>query len=126
MTNKVHQADDERHRHKEDHDGAMRRKDLVVVVGRQVALGRSDRDRLLRPHHDRVGKSAQQHDQTKSEIHHADALVVDAGHPLAPQVREPTLDGDGHQDGEHYYRHHRGADQRQRLIEWDRSPGQSA
>ncbi len=33
----IHQPDHERHRHEEDHDGAMRRKDLVVVLGRQIA-----------------------------------------------------------------------------------------
>ena len=33
----VHQPDDERHRGEEDHDGAVRREDLVVVLGRQVA-----------------------------------------------------------------------------------------
>ena len=63
---KVHQPDDERHRHEKDHDRAVRREDLVVVVGRQVSLGAADRDRLLRAHHDRVGKAAQQHDQRRA------------------------------------------------------------
>ena len=59
----VHQADDERHGHEEDHDRAVRGEDLVVMLGRQIALRRSDRHRLLRPHHDRVGKAAHQHQQ---------------------------------------------------------------
>ena len=59
----VDHADHERHRHEEDHDGAVGREDLVEVLRRQIALRPADGDRLLRPHHDGVGKAAQQHDQ---------------------------------------------------------------
>ena len=96
---KVHQPNDERHRYKKDHDRAVRREDLVVVTGRQVALRTADRDRLLCAHHDRIGKAAQQHDQPQSEIHDADALVVDTGQPLAPQIRPPPLYGDEPEHG---------------------------
>ena len=62
----------------------MRREDLVEVLGRQISLRAAGRDRLLRPHHDRVGKAAQQHDQRQDDIHDADAFMVDGGEPLAP------------------------------------------
>jgi hypothetical protein len=88
---KIHQSDDERHRHEKDHDRAVRGKDLVVVIGRQVSLRVTDRDRLLRAHHDRIGIAAQQHDQRQNKIHDADPLVVDAGQPLAPQIGPPAL-----------------------------------
>ena len=35
----VHEPDHERHGHEKDHDGAVRREDLIVVLGRQIALG---------------------------------------------------------------------------------------
>ena len=57
----VHQPDHERHGDEEDHQRAVGREDLVVMLRRQVALG-PERQRLLRPHHDRVAEAAQQHD----------------------------------------------------------------
>ena len=56
----VHQPDHERHGDEEDHDRAVGGEDLVVVLGRQIAL-RPEGERLLRAHHDRVGEAAQQH-----------------------------------------------------------------
>ena len=50
-----------------------------------------ERQRLLRAHHDRVGEAAQQHHQREQRIHDADALVVDAGDPLAPQIGQIAL-----------------------------------
>ena len=61
------------------------------MIRRQVSLRIADRDRLLRAHYDRIGKAAQQHDQAKRHVHDADALVVDAGQPLAPQIWPPSL-----------------------------------
>ena len=84
---KIHQPDDERHRHEEDHDRAVGGEDLIVVIGRQVPLRAADGHRLLRAHHDRVGEAAQQHDQRQEHIHDADALVIDAGQPFAPQIQ---------------------------------------
>src|SRR6185312_7646330 len=97
---KVHQPDDERHRHEKNHDRAVCRKDLVVVLRRQISLRTADRHRLLRAHHDRVGETAQQHHQAEHDVHDTDALVVDAGHPLAPEIRPPALYGNGYEDGE--------------------------
>ena len=82
----VHQADHERHRHEEDHDGAVRREDLIEMLGRQISLRAAGGDRLLRAHHDCIGEAAQQHDQRQQEIHDADALVVDGRDPFAPQI----------------------------------------
>ena len=70
------------------------------MLGRQVSLRIADRDRLLRAHHDRVGKAAQQHDQPQQHVHDADALVVDAGQPLAPQIGPPALYGDEREHGQ--------------------------
>src|SRR5208282_3840127 len=50
--------------------------------------------RLLRAHHDGVGKAAQQHDQRQHDIHDTDALMVDGRDPLAPQVRHVSLERD--------------------------------
>ncbi len=80
----VHQSDDERHRHEENHDGAVRRENLVEMLRRQIALRAAGRDCLLRAHHDRIGEAAQQHEQPQHEIHDADALMIDGGEPLAP------------------------------------------
>ncbi|KAG0956919.1 hypothetical protein G6F31_012558 [Rhizopus arrhizus] len=82
----VHQPQDQGRGHEEDHDDAMRREDLVVVVRRQVAGGVAHGHGLLGAHHDGVGKAAQQHDQRDDDVHHADALVVDGGQPFRPEV----------------------------------------
>jgi hypothetical protein len=49
---------------------------------------------LLRTHHDRVGKPAQQHDEGDGNVHDADFLVVDRREPLGPQVRPFLVVGD--------------------------------
>ena len=87
----VHQADDERHRHEEDHDRAVRGEDLVVMLGRQIALRRTDRHRLLRAHHDRVGEAADQHQQRQHDVHDADLLVIGGRDVLVPEVGPPAL-----------------------------------
>ena len=43
----IHQPDHERHGDEEDHQRAVRREDLVVMLGRQIAVG-LERQRLLR------------------------------------------------------------------------------
>ena len=61
----------------------------------QVVLRIAGGDRLLRPHqgsHRR--RAAQHHDQRQQAIHHADPLMVDGGDPLAPQIRNVSLQGD--------------------------------
>ena len=97
----IHQADHERHRHEEDHDRAMRREDLVEMLRRQISLRAAGRDGLLSAHHDRVGETAEQHDQRQQAIHHADPLMVDGCDPLAPQIGPVSLDGDPAEDEQH-------------------------
>jgi len=38
----------------------------------------------LQPHHDRIGKAAQQHHQAEDDVHDPDFFVIDAGKPFAP------------------------------------------
>ena len=52
------------------------------MLGTQEALAAAGGQCELRAHHDRVGESAQQHDQREQNVHDPDALVVDAGDPL--------------------------------------------
>ena len=119
----IHQTDHERHRDKEDHDGAVRGEYLIVMLRRQEAR-RMKRNGLLRPHHQRVGKAAQQHHHREQRVHHADPLVINAGDPFIPKIRQMALDDDPDQHGEDPDQHHRTREQRDRLIEWDRGPGQ--
>jgi hypothetical protein len=56
------------------------------MVRVQIAFGPAERHRLLQSHHDRVGKPAQQHDDAQNHIHDADALVIDGGEPLFPEI----------------------------------------
>ncbi len=122
----VYQADDKRHRHEEDHDRAMRRENLVVVLRRQIPPRVARRERQLRAHHDRVGKAADQHDQPEHEVHDADPLVVDAGQPLAPQIGPPALPGDQGQNGQNHDNHQQRRAHRDGLVKRDRGPGQLA
>jgi len=100
----VHESDHERHGDEENHHRAVRGEDLVVVFRRQVSRG-IERQCLLRSHQQRVDEPAQQHHQCQQDVHDADALVIDAGDPFLPNVREMSLenrppkhtgDGDGH------------------------------
>ena len=121
----VHQPDHERHGDEEDHDRAVGGEDLVVMLRRQVALD-WNANACCDAHHDRVDEAAQQHHRGERDVHDADALMVDAGDPFAPQIRDPALDGD---EGEHASDHDddqcaRG--QRDRLVERNGVPGQLA
>ena len=111
----VHQTDHERHGHEEDHDRAVRGEDLVVVVRRQIAR-RIQGESLLRAHHDGVGEAAQQHHQRQQAIHHADPLVVDRRHPLAPEIGNPALKGDPCEHAENRDDHPDRRRQRNRLV----------
>ena len=117
----VHQPDHERHRHEEDHDRAVRGEHLVVVFRRQEAVA-LERQRLLRAHHDGVGEAAQQHHQRQDAVHDADALVVDAGDPLAPQVRHPALERHPADQADRHERDHAGGDHGDGLVEGDGAP----
>jgi hypothetical protein len=82
------------------------------VIGGQVSVRVADGERLLRAHHKRIGKAAKQHDKPQSHVHNADALVVDAGQPLAPQIGPPALHGDDSERGQNNHGDAGAADQR--------------
>ncbi len=64
------------------------------MVRGEIAFGPAERHRLLEPHHDRVGKAAQEHDKPQDHVHDPDALVVDCGEPFLPQISPETIFGD--------------------------------
>ena len=82
----VHQTDNKWHCHEEDHNHAVSREDLIVVVRRQEARFTRRSQRLLTTHHDGVGKATNQHDDCNNDIHDAKAFVVNRSQPLFPQV----------------------------------------
>jgi len=100
--------------------------DLVVVMGGQEALGAVECERLLRAHHERVGEAAQQHHDAEDHVHDADALVVDGGEPLAPQIAPEAEIGDAGEQRDAAERdHHEGADE-DRLVERQRIDAETA
>mmetsp|Transcript_21396 Transcript_21396/g.82956 ORF Transcript_21396/g.82956 Transcript_21396/m.82956 type:complete len:451 (-) Transcript_21396:5165-6517(-) len=122
----VHEAGHQRHGDEEDHDDAVSREHLVVVVRRQEALAAAGGDGLVRAHQDRIGEAAQQHHQAEHDVHDADLLVVDAGDPVAPQrapepvARERREDHQADRGGAH-----EGGDE-DRVVQRDRLPAQAA
>ena len=87
----VHEARDERHRHEENHDGAVGGENLVVMMCREVSFRWAEGESLLQDHHDGIGESAQQHDDRKDDVHDADLLVIDAREPFPPEVAPLTV-----------------------------------
>ena len=77
---------------------------------------------LLRAHHDRVGEAAQQHDEGEQRVHDADPLVIDAGDPFMPEIRQMAAQHDPGDDAKDHEGHDGGGDHRDRLIEGDRRP----
>src|SRR6185437_4314533 len=59
-------------------------------------------------------------------VHDADALVIDAGDPLAPEVGQVTSDDHPGDHGNDDNQHRRTRDERQRLVERNRLPGELA
>jgi hypothetical protein len=104
----------------------VRREDLIKMLRRQIALGPAGGDRLLRPHHDCVREAAQQHDQRQDDVHDADALVVDGGEPLLPQIGPISFPCDEREDGHDREDHHRRRGHDNRLIERDCAPSELA
>ena len=100
--------------------------DLVVVVRGQVAFGAVEGPGLLDAHHDRVGEAAQQHDQAEDHVHDADALVVDGGEPLVPEVAPEAEVRERGEDREAAERHDDEGDDQDRLVQRQRGPGQPA
>ena len=96
------------------------------MLGWQIALRAAGRDRLLRTHHDRVREAAQQHQQRQHEIHDADTLMIDGSEPLVPQVGHVALQRDPGDDGQNAQDHATRSAHDDRLVEWNRAPGQLA
>ena len=90
----IHQSDQKRHGHEDDHDRAVGAEYLVEVSGRQIAVRHARGQGLLRAHQDGIGEPAQQHDQRQDNIHDADSFVVEAGQPLFPEVWPLPVVGD--------------------------------
>ena len=103
----------------------MGREDLVVVLGRQIPFG-LEGDRLLGAHHDRIDEAAKEHQEPEKEVHDADALVVHARDPLAPQIGKMPLDDDPNDHADEDKKHHRCRYQRDRLIPGNGVPGELA
>ncbi len=96
----VHQPRHEGHGHEEDHDDAVRREHLVVMVRRQVTLVLTEGDRLLRAHQQRIREAAQQHHDGEHDVHDADLLVIDAREPLGPEIAPDLEVGQGTEERE--------------------------
>ncbi len=103
----------------------MSGEDLIVVLGRQIACG-LESERLLGAHHDRVDEPAQQHHKRQNDIHDADALMVNARDPFAPQIGEMPLDDDPNDHSNEDKKHHRSRYQRDRLVPGNSVPGELA
>jgi hypothetical protein len=104
----------------------MRGEDLVVVMRGQKTFGAVECHGLLHAHHQRVGKAAQQHHDAEDHIHDPDALVVDGGEPLAPQIAPEPEISDGTQHCEAAGSDHdEGADE-DRLVQGQRIQRQPA
>ena len=78
----------------------MRGEHLIIVVRVQEALIIAERDCLLPAHHQRVGKAAQQHHDAQDHVHDPDALVIDRGEPLLPEIAPQLELGDERQHRE--------------------------
>ena len=95
------------------------------MFGRQIAL-RMKGECLLRAHHDRVDEASHQHDEAEESVHNADVLVVDAGDPLLPDVRQPAFHDDKDENSEQDQHDHRARSQRDRLVEGNGVPPELA
>ena len=81
----INEADEEWHRHEEDHDAPMRAEQLGEMVGRKEA-GIAHRRRLLHPHQYRLDQRPAEHHEGQHDVHDADFLVIEAGEPFGPEV----------------------------------------
>ena len=122
----VHEPDDERHGHEEDHDRAVRREDLIVMFGRQIPLRVTGGKSQLAAHQHGVREAAHQHQERQEYVHHADALVIDAGDPFSPQVGPPAFDRHQRQHAKDDKADTAGGDHHDRHIEWNCRPAESA
>ena len=95
------------------------------MLGRQIAGGLVGQ-RLLRAHQDRVREAADEHRQGQGAVHDADALVIDAGDPFPPEIRQVSADHDPGQDAQDEEGDHTGGDEGKRLAEGNGLPGELA
>ena len=82
----IHQPDQKRHGHEDDHDRAVGAEDLIEVLRGQIAQGAARGHGLLRAHQNGIGEPAQQHDQGEDNVHDADLFGVEAGQPFLVKV----------------------------------------
>jgi hypothetical protein len=78
---------------------------------------------LLEAHHDGVGKATQQHDDAEDHVHDADALVVDGGEPLAPEIAPDAEIGETAEQRQAAERDHREGADDDRLVQRQRFDG---
>jgi len=104
----------------------MRGDYLIVVVRVEIALRAAEGHRLLNAHHDGIGEATYQHHNAEDHVHDADALVVDAGEPLAPQIAPEPVAADGADDQQPAQHDHCERRDQDRLMNWDCIPGEPA
>ena len=76
----IDQTDEKRHRHEEDHVGAVGREELVEMIGGEKPS--IEGDRLVDPHQDPLNHPAEEHDHREDDIHRADFFVIDTRQPI--------------------------------------------
>ena len=76
--------DDHRHAHEEDHGRAMYREEAVEDLGREQIVPRVEE---LQPHHGGLRAAHQEKEQPRSDVEHAQPLVVHGGHPSVQAIR---------------------------------------
>jgi len=94
------------------------------MFGRQIPLCVTGGKRELAAHHHGVRETAHQHQERQRYVHHADALVIDAGDPFAPQVGPPAFDRHQRQHAKDDEADCAGRDHDDRLVEGNCRPGE--
>ena len=94
----IHQPDQKRHGHEDDHDRAVSAEYLIEVLRGQKAQGAARGNGLLSAHQNGIGEPAQQHDQCEDNVHDADLFVVEAGQPFFVKVGPLSVVSDQAQD----------------------------
>ena len=83
-------------------------------------------ERLLRAHHDGIDETPHQHYKAQKNVHDADVLVIDAGEPFLPEIGQPAFDDHPDENAEEDQYDDRAGDERNRLVERNRVPGELA
>ena len=109
----IYEADQQRHRDEEDHDRAMRAKQLGEMIGSDQAAfllrQRAQRSRLMRAHHEAFDNAARQHHERQSDIHDTDLLGIGGGQPVAVKRPPPAHPGQQYDPEERAQHQHAGS-----------------